>query len=36
MAKTWVPTDDKKWKKAFEKAMRALRGPKGRRFVRPR
>jgi hypothetical protein len=30
MAKTWVPIDDKKSQKAFEKAMRALNSPKGR------
>jgi hypothetical protein len=31
MAKTWVPKNDAKSQKAFEKAMRALVTPKGRR-----
>jgi hypothetical protein len=39
MAKTWVPKDSSKSQKAFEKAMRALVSPKGRRnqmSTRPR
>jgi hypothetical protein len=36
MAKTWTPIDDSKSRKAFEKAMRALTSPKGRRQQRPR
>jgi len=31
MAKTWVPKTNVKTQKAFEKAMRALVSPKGRR-----
>jgi hypothetical protein len=31
MAKTWTPIDDKKYRKAFEKAIRALTHPKGGR-----
>ena len=38
MAKIWVPKDDTKSAKAFAKAMRALRSPKGgrRQMTRPR
>jgi hypothetical protein len=38
MAKTWVPSNDKKPAKAFAKAMRALLSPKGgrRQQFRPR